>query len=74
MNWDPSDEALFPAEFHAKMAEDYEMTAAELAAEILGTNCPHRRARLEAKHAQRMRNAGYHRKLGRRPTLHLWSD
>lgn len=74
MNRDPSDETLFPAELHAKIADDYEMTAAELAAEILGTDCRHRRARLESKHAQRMRNAGYHRKLARRPTLHLWSD
>jgi hypothetical protein len=74
MSTDSFDEALFPAELHARMADDYEITAAQLAAEIDGTNCPHRRARLESKHAQRTRNASYHRKLAQRPTLHLWTD
>jgi hypothetical protein len=74
MSTDHWDEALFPAELHARMAQDYELTAAELAAEIDGTNCPVRRARLENKQAQRMRNASYHRKVAQRPTLHLWAD
>lgn len=73
MNQHPS-EGLFPAELHARAALDCDATAAALANEIAQTTCPIRRARLESKHAQKIRNSNFHRSLAKRPTLHLWSD
>ena len=64
-------EGLFPAELHAKMAIDCELTAAKLAAEINSTSCPIRRARLEIKQAQRVRNSVFHRALAERATSTL---
>jgi hypothetical protein len=61
-----SPEGLFPAELHAKVALDCEMTAAKLAEEIDSTSCPIRRARLENKHAQKIRNSIFHRALAER--------
>lgn len=61
-----STEGLFPAELHARHALDCEMTAAELAREIENTTCPITRARLENKHAQKIRNSVLHRSLAER--------
>jgi hypothetical protein len=69
-----SSESLFPAEVHAKAAVDCELTAAELAREIAITTCRIRRARLENKHAQKIRNSAFHRALAERtgpPELEL---
>ena len=57
---------LFPAELHAKMAAEYEQTAAKLAEEIDDTNCPIHRSRLERKQSQRLRNSIFHRRLADR--------
>ena len=59
-------EGLFPPEVHEKMALDCEVIASELAKEIELTNCPIRRARLENKQAQRLRNSIFHRELAHR--------
>ena len=59
-------EGLFPAELHAKAAFDCEVTAAALAEEIARTTCPIRRARLESKQAQKIRNSLFHRSLAER--------
>lgn len=64
-------EGLFPAELHAKAALDCEMTAAALAEEIESTSCPVRRARLETKHAQKVRNSIFHRSLAERGVSEL---
>ena len=61
-----SPEGLFPAEVHVRAAADCELIAAELAREIEITTCPIRRARLEHKHAQKIRNAAFHRALAER--------
>ena len=61
-----SPEGLFPAELHAKVALDCETTAAKLAEEIDSTSCPIRRARLENKQAQKIRNSIFHRALAER--------
>jgi hypothetical protein len=68
-----STEGLFPAELHAKHALDCEMTAAELATEIENTSCAIRRARLENKHAQKVRNSLFHRSLAERAAPELAS-
>ncbi len=61
-----SSEGLFPAELHARVAADCELTAAHLASEIEVTTCRIRRARLENKHAQKVRNSAFHRSLAER--------
>ena len=72
MNQYPT-EGLFPAELHARHALDCEMTAAELAREIENTACPIRRARLENRHAQKIRNSNFHRALAERSMPELAS-
>jgi hypothetical protein len=72
MNQHPT-EGLFPPELHAKAALDCELTAAELAREIENTSCPIRRARLESKHAQKIRNSVFHRSLAERAVPDLAS-
>ena len=67
-------EGLFPPELHARAAADCELTAAELGNEISITTCPVRRARLQNKQAQKIRNSNFHRKLAKRPALHPWAD
>ena len=66
-----SSEGLFPPELHARVAADGELTAAELAREIAITTCPVRRARLESKRAQLIRNSNFHRSLAERATPKL---
>ena len=61
-------DSLFPAELHSKMADECELGAAQLAREIDGTSCPVRRARLEKRHAQKMRNSIFHRAFAERGT------
>lgn len=68
-----SSEGLFPAELHARVAADCEFTAAELAKEIEVTTCRIQRARLENKHAQKIRNSIFHRSLAERAMPELAS-
>ena len=68
-----STEGLFPAELHVRHALDCEMTATELAREIENTTCPIRRAQLESKHAQNIRNSVFHRSLAERAAPELAS-
>ena len=63
-----SPEGLFPPELHARAASDCELTAAQLAREIEITTCRIRRAQLESKHAQKIRNSVFHRSLAERAT------